>query len=401
MSNVYVAKIKCEIVQSYFFSKHYSYHQIISFPLKLLIRNLTMGSRENVSLQDVIRCDLCEAPVPTKHCDVCHIHLCEECEGEHISDKSKEHVIVSFQMQGSTPKCSKHSTETCARYCKKCNTPICSYCDSSGKHKRHKTEDISKMADVKKTPRKTDLQTGSKCSLPRVVLEIIIPLICIIIIIYGVKFVLIRLVFPDGKIHLLPIVIVLDAILSFFLQDSLFYCLKHVCGLDFAPSHFFEYLKCLMTKIKEPRKFNLQRATEFSPLKMIFKLSIYMPFIFIYTIEYNFRFYFIFSVIPGQKIYQWPYVNILIVILLLCLVDFLFFCLKHVCGLDFIDCGYIFEYLKWLITRIKELKKNDSQTTTNVTLPKMSGRCVIVNVCFNVIFSAVFICLGFILFFFT
>ena len=349
-----------------------------------------------ISFQDVIRCDTCETPVPTKHCDVCHIHLCEECEGRHISDESKEHVLVSFEMRGTTPKCSKHSTETCARYCKKCNTPICAFCDSSGKHKRHTTEDISKMADGKKKPRITDLQKGTKYSLSKMVLEIIIPLICIIIIIYGVKFYLILSVLPGGKIHLWLIVIVLDAILSFFLHDSLFYCLKHVCGLDFAPIHFFEYLKCLMTKIKEPKKFNSQTAKEFSPLKMVFKLIIHMHFICIFSLDYDVKIFFIYSFVPDQKFQMWPNYYVLIVFLLLCLVDFRFFCLKHVCGLGFIECGYLFEYLKWLMTRIKELRKNDSQTTTNVTLPKMSGRFVIANVCFNVIFSVVVTCLGFI-----
>ena len=146
-----------------------------------------MESLVHVSLQDVIRCEICETPVPTKHCDVCHIHLCEECEGEHISDESKEHVIVSFKMRGSTPKCSKHSTETCARYCKKCNTPICTSCDSLGKHKRHKTEHISKISDGKKVPRNTDFQTGTKFIPLKMESEIFIPLICITVIDFVVK----------------------------------------------------------------------------------------------------------------------------------------------------------------------------------------------------------------------
>ena len=120
-----------------------------------------------VSLQDVIRCDICETPVPTKHCDVCHIHLCEECEGRHLSDESKEHVIVSFEMRGSTPKCTIHLAKICTRYCKKCNTRICALCDSLGKHKRHETEHISKMADGNKEPLKKELKAVEKFTFPK------------------------------------------------------------------------------------------------------------------------------------------------------------------------------------------------------------------------------------------
>lgn len=126
------------------------------------------------------------------------------------------------------------------------------------------------------------------------------------------------------------------------------------------------------------------------------QLIIYIPFLGIYSIDYSVKLFFIFSVVRGQKFHMWPNVYVRIVNLLLLYVDFLFFCLKHVCGLDFIAFGYLFEYLKWLLTRIKELRKNDSQTTANVTLPKMSGRFVIANVCFNVIFSVVVTCLSFI-----
>ena len=346
-------------------------------------------------LQDVIRCDLCETPVPTKHCDVCDIHLCEECEGRHLSDESNEHVIVSFQMRGSTPKCSNHSTETCARYCKKCKTPICAFCYSLGKHKGHKLEDISKMDDGKKKPRNTELKTGTKFNLHKNVLEKIIPLICMIIIFLGVKFLLFLSVVPVEKIHLWVIVIVLEAILMFFLQDFLFFCLTHVCGIDFAPSHFFEYLKCLITKIKEPRKFNLQTATKFTPLKKLLKLII--SYICIHFIDYGVRIFLILSVVPGTKIHLWLIVIVLNVILALCLVYFLFFCLKPVCGLDFIEFGYFFEYLKWLMTRTKDQRKNYIQTTIIVTPPEMSGRCVIADVCFKVIFSVILSCSGLIL----
>ena len=44
--------------------------------------------------QDVIRCDNCEKPVPTRHCELCQIYLCKDldCVGEHL-----EHRLVSFE----------------------------------------------------------------------------------------------------------------------------------------------------------------------------------------------------------------------------------------------------------------------------------------------------------------
>ena len=110
------------------------------------------------SFQDVIRCDLCETPVPHKHCDVCHIPLCEACVGEHLSDESKEHYVVPFKLRRFTPNCSTHSSKSCTQLCTKCNIPVCSHCVSSGQHIEHEKMDILKMFITKKELMQKDLQ---------------------------------------------------------------------------------------------------------------------------------------------------------------------------------------------------------------------------------------------------
>ncbi|XP_022324070.2 uncharacterized protein LOC111124986 [Crassostrea virginica] len=119
------------------------------------------------SLQDVIRCDLCETPVPPKHCDICHIHLCEACVRKHLSDESKDHYIVPFKLRGIITKCTKHSTEVCTKLCTKCKIPVCPLCVASSEHKQHEKEDILKWFEIKRKLMQTDLQDLEKSIYPR------------------------------------------------------------------------------------------------------------------------------------------------------------------------------------------------------------------------------------------
>ena len=110
------------------------------------------------SLQDVIRCHLCEIPLPSKRCDICHVHLCEACEENHLSDEYKEHMMVPFNMRGLTPKCLKHSTKLCEVHCEYCDVAICEECVSSGEHEQHEKETFLISFSRKKERVQGDLQ---------------------------------------------------------------------------------------------------------------------------------------------------------------------------------------------------------------------------------------------------
>lgn len=119
------------------------------------------------SLQDVVRCHLCEHSVPHLHCVICKIHLCKDCESGHLSDTTKEHKMVPFKYRRSFPNCQNHSTKLCEFYCEHCDFPICTLCISSKGHQHHNVVDILKSLESKKHVLEKDLQDLVKSIYPK------------------------------------------------------------------------------------------------------------------------------------------------------------------------------------------------------------------------------------------
>ena len=119
------------------------------------------------SLQDVIRCQLCETPVPSQHCITCYFHVCIGCVDKHRSDESKRHRIVPFRMRGAFPKCQKHPEKICEEYCETCSVSICALCIDSGEHGQHDKEDILKFVANKKETMRKDLEEFEKIIYPQ------------------------------------------------------------------------------------------------------------------------------------------------------------------------------------------------------------------------------------------
>lgn len=120
-------------------------------------------------LQDLVRCQLCKTSVPNLYCDICHLSLCKVCVGEHLSDKSKKHKIVSFFERGSRPnypKCPTHSTKQCELYCEQCDILLCLQCVSSCEHLGHTTVDILQWFERKKEVLSRELQELEKSIYP-------------------------------------------------------------------------------------------------------------------------------------------------------------------------------------------------------------------------------------------
>lgn len=118
------------------------------------------------TIQDVVRCNLCETPAHNLYCDICQVNLCKTCVGSHLLDMSTEHKIVPFSKRGSTPLCPKHSKKICELFCEQCDSIICATCVSSGKHEQHKKIDVWKKIDNMKANLQKDKEELDKLILP-------------------------------------------------------------------------------------------------------------------------------------------------------------------------------------------------------------------------------------------
>lgn len=124
-------------------------------------------SRSN---QEVLRCHLCEVPVPSYHCDFCHANLCKTCAGKHLLDETKEHRVLPIKQQKSTtvhPTCSKHTTNKYEFFCKECKISICTRCVTTGEHQEHKLINFFENIRRNKGVIQNDLKELEKFIYPR------------------------------------------------------------------------------------------------------------------------------------------------------------------------------------------------------------------------------------------
>ncbi|XP_056015320.1 E3 ubiquitin-protein ligase TRIM71-like [Ostrea edulis] len=113
------------------------------------------------SAQEVLLCDSCETVPLQSHCKLCHINLCVNCVGKHLSDSSIIHNVVPYLHRSSTPtyrKCPKHVGKNCEMFCEKCDIPVCSTCVTSGKHEGHRLSDVLKKLGSKTQNLQKDLE---------------------------------------------------------------------------------------------------------------------------------------------------------------------------------------------------------------------------------------------------
>ncbi|XP_061177564.1 E3 ubiquitin-protein ligase TRIM36-like [Saccostrea echinata] len=117
------------------------------------------------SAQDILICDLCQRAALQSHCELCHVNLCINCVGKHLSDSSKRHNVVPYKQRTSVPnypKCPNHTQKHCELYCEKCDLHVCSTCLSSGNHKGHDLSDALQRLRIKLKDLQKDLKELEK-----------------------------------------------------------------------------------------------------------------------------------------------------------------------------------------------------------------------------------------------
>lgn len=120
------------------------------------------------NLQDVIRCELCEAPVPPLCCAICHINLCTTCAGEHLLDEYKYHIVQPIKHRQSNskcsiiPKCQIHFNKLSEFHCEQCDIAVYDECERSDKHINHAFLNISSYLEIKNKTLQADIEELEK-----------------------------------------------------------------------------------------------------------------------------------------------------------------------------------------------------------------------------------------------
>lgn len=119
------------------------------------------------NMQDSKLCNLCDERTMKARCKVCAVSLCSECVGEHLSDKSTSHDIVTVDSNNSNlryPRCSRHPDETCDMNCIDCNRLVCPLCVASEEHVHHGFRDILELVNVKRENIANEMECLQKIS---------------------------------------------------------------------------------------------------------------------------------------------------------------------------------------------------------------------------------------------
>ncbi|XP_048743673.2 uncharacterized protein LOC125657082 [Ostrea edulis] len=96
-----------------------------------------------------LTCDVCEERSVLMHCGSCHIRLCGDCVGKHVSSQhSKHHDVAGFKYRkhdATLPVCHHHPCQRCDVHCSDCDEPVCSKCMATSEHKEHHLDEITKI----------------------------------------------------------------------------------------------------------------------------------------------------------------------------------------------------------------------------------------------------------------